>query len=117
MTEKARKWIAANKAKKASAPVAEVIEVRPKLIKVTHAAKYLDVSIDFVEDLIKKGIFKRVVKMNNKMRFLYMRDVDMYVSIQTLRNERDTLESAAYERACRAYNPFEQTVDYNPFEQ
>lgn len=55
--------------------------------------------------------------MNNKMRFLYMHDVDMYVSIQTLRNERDTSESAAYERACRAYNPFEQTVDYNPFEQ
>lgn len=95
MTEKAKKWIADNKAKKA-AQAAEVIEIKPVLIKVTHAAKYMDVSVDFVERLINEGIFKRVVRMGNKMRYLYICDVDRYVAKCT---EASSKCNGMYERS------------------
>ena len=85
MTEKAKKWIANNKAKNQA--MAQVVEIQPLTIKITHAAKYLDVSVDFIESLIEKGVFKRVVKMGNKMRYLYVRDLEKYVMMQTIDKE------------------------------
>lgn len=89
MTEKARKWCASNKAK--NQEMATVVEIKPLTIKITHAAKYLDVSVDFIEGLIEKGVFKRVVKMGNKMRYLYVRDLEKYVMMQTIDNEVNRL--------------------------